>query len=46
MCYSSDCEVILNVKKSILGLTIGHGKFMKHADFLLSSLQEPAVPLH
>lgn len=32
MCYSSDCKVILDVKKGILRLTVGHSKFVKHVD--------------
>ena len=32
VCYSSDCEVILDVKKGILRFTIGHSKFVKHVD--------------
>ena len=32
MCYSSDCEVILDVQKGILRFTVGHSKFVKHVD--------------
>ena len=32
VCYSSDCKVILDVKKGILRLTVGHSKFVKHVD--------------